>query len=47
VSSKEEDGPSLRGDNSKRVKIHRIFFKKSSPEPAGKNQSNLVQITLW
>jgi hypothetical protein len=30
-----------RGDNSKRVKIHRKFLK-SSPEPAGQFQSNLV-----
>jgi hypothetical protein len=26
VSVKEGDSPSQRGDNSKRVKIHRIFF---------------------
>jgi hypothetical protein len=33
---KEGDSPFPRGDNSKRVKIHRIFFKKSSsPEPLG------------
>jgi hypothetical protein len=25
---KEGDNPSPRGDNSERVKIHRIFFKK-------------------
>jgi hypothetical protein len=27
VSLKEGDSPSLRGDNSERVKIHRKFFK--------------------
>ena len=44
VSLKEGDSPPPRGDNSKIVKIHRIVFKKSFPEPAGQNQSNLVQI---
>jgi hypothetical protein len=43
-SSNEGDHPSLRGDNSERV---RIFKKKSSsPEPQGIIQSNLVQIIL-
>jgi hypothetical protein len=39
--SNEGDCPSPRGDNSKRVKIFWIF-KKSSPEPAGQFQWNLV-----
>jgi hypothetical protein len=45
---KEGNSSSPRGDNSKRVKIQRILKKKSSsPEPAGQNQSNLVQVILW
>jgi hypothetical protein len=47
VSLNEGDSPFPRGDNSERVKIHRKFLKSSSPEPAGQNQSNLVQIILW
>jgi hypothetical protein len=39
--SNEGDCPSSRGDNSKRVKIF-WNFKKSSPEPAGQFQLNLV-----
>jgi hypothetical protein len=47
VCSNEEDSPSPRGDNNKKVKIHWIFKKKSSsPEPAGQIQSNLIQIIL-
>jgi hypothetical protein len=42
ICSNEGDKPSPRGDNSKRVKIH----WSSSPEPAGQNQSNLIQIIL-
>jgi hypothetical protein len=42
---KEGDSPSLRGDDSERVKIHRNK-KKSSPETACQNQSNLLQIIL-
>jgi hypothetical protein len=41
------DNPSPREDNSKRVKKYTEKFQKSSsPEPAGQNQSNLVQIIL-
>jgi hypothetical protein len=47
ICSNEGDNPSPRGDNSERVKMHRKFKKKSSPEPSGQNQSNLVQIILW
>ena len=48
VFLKEGGTPSPRGDNSKIVKIHKIVFKNSSfPEPAGQNQSNLVQIIVW
>jgi hypothetical protein len=49
VYSKEGDSPSPRGVNSERVKMHRKFVKKkksSSPESAGQNQSNFVQIIL-
>jgi hypothetical protein len=47
VFSTEEDSPSPRGDNSKRVKIHRIFKKNSSFSKAAiQNQLNLVQIIL-
>jgi hypothetical protein len=46
VSFKEGDSPYPKGDNSKRVKIHRKFLKSTSPEPAGQNQANLVQIVL-
>jgi hypothetical protein len=38
VSLKEGDRHFPRGDNSKRVKIHRNFVKSSSPEPACQNQ---------
>jgi hypothetical protein len=41
VWSNEGDNPSTRGNNSKRLK-----FQKSSSEPAGQIQSNLVQIIL-
>jgi hypothetical protein len=44
VCSNERDNPSPRGDNSERVKMH--WKKKSSQEPAGQSQSNLVHITL-
>jgi hypothetical protein len=44
VCSNEGDSPSQRGDNSKRVKIHRKVLNSSSPVPVGKIQSNLVQI---
>jgi hypothetical protein len=46
VCSNEGDNPSPRGDNSEIVKNTKIFFFKSSPEPAGQIQSNLVQIIL-
>jgi hypothetical protein len=46
VCANEGDSPSSRGDNSKRVKIHWILKKKSSPEQASQIQSNLVQIIL-
>jgi hypothetical protein len=47
VCSNEEECLSPRGDNSKRVKIHLNFKKKSSsPELASQIQSNLVQIIL-
>jgi hypothetical protein len=45
--SKEGDSPSPRGDNDERVKIHNFFKTSSSSEPAGQNQSNLVQVFLW
>jgi hypothetical protein len=41
VSLKEGNSHFPRGDNSERVKIHRIFFKPSSPEPAHQNQSRV------
>jgi hypothetical protein len=45
VCSNEGDCSPPRGGNSRRVKIHWIFLKKSSsPEPAGQNQSNFVQL---
>jgi hypothetical protein len=47
VSLKEGDSLSPKGDISKRVKKHKIKKKSSSPKPAGRNQSNLVQIILW
>jgi hypothetical protein len=45
ICSKEGDSPFPRGDNSERVK-YTENFEKSSPEPGGQNQSNLVQIIL-
>ena len=45
VYSNKGPGPFQRGDNSERVK-NIEFFKKSSPEPLGIIQSNLVQIIL-
>jgi hypothetical protein len=46
VSSNEGDNPSPRGDNSERVKCTEKKIKKSSLEPAGQIQSNLVHIIL-
>jgi hypothetical protein len=46
ICSNEGEHLSLRVDNSKWVKIHWKFKKKSFPEPASKFQSNLVQIIL-
>jgi hypothetical protein len=46
VCSKKGDCPSPRGNNCKRVRKCTGFLKKSSPEPAGQIQSNLVQIIL-
>jgi hypothetical protein len=47
VCSKEGDSPFPRGDNKEKVKIHWNLKKNlPSPEPAGQNQSNLVQIVL-
>jgi hypothetical protein len=46
VCSNEGDSLSPRGDNSKREVYTEKFKKSSSPEPAGQNQSNLVQIIL-
>jgi hypothetical protein len=41
VCSNVGDNPSPRGDNSERIKIH-LTFLKSSLEPAGQIQSNLI-----
>jgi hypothetical protein len=42
VCSNEGDHPSLRGDNSERVKKIEFLKKSPSPEPQGIIQSNLV-----
>jgi hypothetical protein len=45
VYSKEGDSPSPMGDNCERVKMHWNFLK-SSPEPMGQIQLNLIQTIL-